>query len=77
LMVLVMLIEKTFNSEQIITHDNYVGFNFSEIDIQDKGMTKLEAFYLVCYKTLLELWKEGKAPISYKNNEPFDEIDLK
>ncbi len=78
LMVLVQLIESKWSLEKIETRDNWVRFSFNNFDgIQDKGMTKIEAFYLCCFKILSRLWKEHKPPFEYENHEPFDEIDLK
>lgn len=78
LMVLVQLIENKWKLEKIETCDNWVKFSSNHFDnIQDKGMTKMEAFYLCCFKTLTKLWKEQKPPLIYENHEPFDEIDLK
>lgn len=77
LMVLIQIIENLYSVSKIITHDNYVGFEFTDETIQDKGYTKLEAYYLVCFKTLLKFWVEGKTTEVYLNMEPFDEFDLK
>jgi len=77
LMALILTIENVFNIEEIISHYNYVRFKFENITIQDKGSSKLEAYYIVCFKTLKEFWKDGDTVVSYENHEPFDEIDLK
>lgn len=78
IMILVQIIEKKWQLEKIETHDNWVRFSFDNGGgIQDKGMTKIEAFYLCCFKIIAKLWKEHKPPFSYQNMEPFDEIDLK
>ncbi len=78
LMVLIQLIEKKYNIKNIETQDNYVRFSLGEFDgFQDKGMTKIAAFYSCCFKTLEILWKENKTPFNYNSHEPFDEFDLK
>ena len=78
LMVLVQIIEKKWDLENIETHDNYVRFSFGKFDaVQDKGSNKIEAFYLCCFKILEKLWTDQKPPINYCNHEPFDEFDLK
>src|SRR5574344_581279 len=60
LMVLVLIIEHLYSVSKIITHDNYVGFEFKDDTIQDKGYTKLDAFYIVCCKTLQQYWADGQ-----------------
>jgi len=76
IMVLVLIIEKYYGINQIVSHDNYVGFKIENDTIQDKSFSKLCAYYLVCFKTLKKFWKQGDFPFSYENTEPFDEIDL-
>ena len=77
LMTLVCTIENKFKIDEIITKHNYVGFIIeNHHNIQDKGSNKKEAFYLVCFKALKELWKEGKLNLEYRNDEPFDYDDL-
>ncbi len=77
LMVLVLIIESYYQILNIQTHDNYVGFTFEDCTIQDKGFTKFDAYYFVCFKSLLKYWTEGKTTEVYINMEPFDEYDLK
>jgi len=77
LMALVCTIENKFKIDEIITKHNFVGFIIENYhNIQDKGINKKEAFYLVCFKTLKEFWKEGKLNLEYRNDEPFDYDDL-
>ncbi len=78
LMVVVQMIENKWNLEKIETNRNWVCFTIDNYDgFGDKGMNKLEAFYLCCFKTLENLWKGQKPPFNYENHEPFDEFDLK
>ena len=78
LMKLVDKIENKFLIKSIISKKNYVGFEISETNyIQDKGINKKEAYFVVCFKTLKELWKNGDIDINFINMEPFDEFDLK
>ncbi len=76
IMVLVQIIERLYSVCKIITSDNYVGFEMQDVTIQDKGPTKLDAYYIVCFKTLQRYWIEGQTTERYKNCEPFDEHDL-
>jgi hypothetical protein len=76
LMFLVSTIEKHFKISRIVSHKNYVGFEFDDVIIQDKGSTKQDAYFLVCFKTLKELWKEGEISLNYQNTEPFDKEDI-
>ncbi|MBU2020299.1 MAG: hypothetical protein KJ941_11695 [Bacteroidetes bacterium] len=72
MMLLVETIEAWFSVKEIVTADNYVRFDFSDYYIQDKGGSKLEAFYLVCFKVLKKDWKEGQCPVVSDSHEPFD-----
>ena len=77
LMALVCAIENRYKIDEIITKHNYVGFiTENHHNIQDKGINKKEAFYLVCFKALKEFWKEGNSSLEYRNDEPFDNYDL-
>lgn len=78
LMMIVQVIENIWHLEKIETHDNWVRFSFTDFDtFQDKGRTKIDAFYLCCFRVLEHMWKEQNLPFAYENHEPFDEIDLK
>lgn len=78
LMIIVQIIEKKWHLEKIETHDNWVRFSLTDSDaFQDKGMTKIEAFYLCCFRILEHMWKEQQPPFDLENHEPFDEFDLK
>ena len=69
---LMLIIEKVYNIESIITHRNYYRFEFpNNKRIQDKGSTKMDALFSCCYQTLEKYWKT-EAPYFNRGVEPFD-----
>lgn len=72
MIALIILIENVFKIEQIITHSNYVRFEFhnSEKSYQDKGSSKIEAFSNCIYHILTEEWDEKK-PYEYDSGESY------
>ena len=77
LMALVQSIEDAYSLTVMRCQDNYCSFEFANhYRIQDKGMTKMEAIYNCCFRTLSELWNEEPSLNMKSNIEPFDEDDL-
>lgn len=75
LMTLVSVLEKEFRITNIINHENYTRFEFDDINIQDKAITKIESIYLVCVKTLNKYWKKYEGIEELHLGEPFDKIE--
>jgi CRISPR/Cas system CSM-associated protein Csm2 small subunit len=76
LIALMQIIERVYNLKSIITEDNYYRFEFHNNDnIQDKGVTKIEALYSCCYQTLKKYWNDN-APYFNRGAEPFDVSDF-
>jgi len=76
LMTLVQIIENKFCRMGFVSEDNYCRFEFGDYkSIQDKGMTKMDAMYSCCYRTLKAYWKEEIAPPFHRGAEPFDPAD--
>ncbi|HET9571652.1 MAG TPA: hypothetical protein VFP20_09630 [Bacteroidales bacterium] len=77
LMALVQSIENTYSLTEMRCQNNYCSFEFANnYRIQDKGMTKIEAIYNCCFRTLNELWNEEPSLNLKSYIEPFDEDDL-
>lgn len=77
LMTLVQLIEKKYCYQGFVSDRNYFRFEIEDHRfIQDKGPTKMDAIYSCCLNTLINYWKEEKAPFFYQGGEPFDLDDL-
>ncbi|MFN3760162.1 MAG: hypothetical protein ACK4SF_13210 [Algoriphagus aquaeductus] len=72
LMTLVSVLESEFQIRNIVNHDNYTRFEFDKINIQEKGVTKIESFYLVCVNTLNKYWKKYEGIEELHLSEPFD-----
>lgn len=68
---LIILVEKIFEVNEILTRDNYVRFELAKnIIYQDKGMNKLDAFNNCIYHLLTEEWDEKK-PFEYDSGESY------
>lgn len=76
LIALMEIIERIYNVKSIVTENNYFRFEFHDGNIQDKGVTKIDALYSCCYKTLKKYWSET-IPNFNRGLEPFDLDDLK
>lgn len=77
LMTLVQIIENKYCRMGFASQDNYFRFELGDYkSIQDKGMTKMDAIYSCCYRTLKEYWKEDIAPPFHGGAEPFDPNEL-
>jgi len=77
LMALVQSIEDAYSLTEMRSQNNYCSFEFANhYHIQDKGMTKMDAIYNCCFRTLNELWNEEPSLNLKIHIEPFDEDDL-
>ena len=76
-MTLVQVIEPVYSVRaiKVVVNNYYIEFE-NDIQIQDKGMSKMDAIYNCSFRTLCKFCEEETTLFIQKTLEPFNKKDL-